>query len=208
MLALQSGCGRIPIITHTEHFFIAFHALFDSKKVVLILGFVDFIGCCLFSPLIDRFKRRTFVYMNIAILSFCLIGIIFYDFVLQNLFIGRYLSAIPIILMYTYLVVCLTGLVAGTKVLSTEMITHEHRGIVLALANVILQLIWATYSYLLPYALEHVNIHTIFLYFLINLILVGIVIRVFVPETGGKALYEYAEELADDEQTEKLLLVE
>lgn len=202
--ALQCGCGRIPIVTHLEHFFLAFHTIFDSRKLVINLGIVDLIVGFVFFFVSDKLKRTTLLYTTLALMSLALLGISLYE--LLNRQFNVRMPLVPVTLLFVYLVTCSAGLTTGVTLLVTEMICDENRGAILNLIHIIIFFIKAVYAFLLPYALEDVNIHLILLYFLLNTIAIGGLVKEFIPDTTGKALHQCVRDIADDESKKQLLL--
>lgn len=203
LIVLQRGCGRLAIISHMEHFFVALRTSYDSRKLVLVLGIVDFFVSSVFALMVDKFKRKTILRNTLIALILILINILGYDLVLQKFDIS--LPLLPVALLYAYLIICFTFMSTSILLVITELICHENRGTILGLVFAVGSIAGATYSYILPYALEYTHIDAIFSYFLLNLVLILAVTRFCVPETGGKDLHKCNSIDEKEEVTEPLL---
>lgn len=74
LFVLQAGNGRIPILTHAEHFFSTFHAAHDSSKMVFFLGLTEFLGSCFFTMIADTFNRKNTAFTVLAVMTFSIVG--------------------------------------------------------------------------------------------------------------------------------------
>lgn len=178
----------MAIITHIEHFIISFQHAFDSQKLVVFLNIMEFFVCLLYMLIVDKFDRKSILHFTLYIMAFTLVGILFYDLELRRFCVSAPL--VPILLLFAYLLITVTGLMACVVIVLSEVVGNENKGSILNIVNGINSLASAGYSAILPYVLKYVDVHFTIMYFLIHVVLLIIFVHFILPETRGKALHE------------------
>lgn len=190
LVILLTGSGRIAVLAHLEHFFIAFRTNYDSKKLVVWLTVLEFITCIAYTSVMDKFNRNTVLHFTTTLMSCCIVGILFHNLELSRFHICQ--PWIPILLFNLYMVLCVGGLMTSILLIMAETVNQKHRGALMNLVSCIYMVAASIHSNIMPYFLKYLDIHFIFLYFWINVMLISVIVKFFVHESRGKALYECA----------------
>ncbi len=190
LLSLRSGCGRVIVAAYTVNFFDDLRTPYNSEKLAAWYGIFDFFGCIVILLVVYKLGRKTVFYIYLSIIVISLVATLLYE-VFRHTYFSR-VPWFPVICMFIYGMVISSGFMCNVSIIVSEIQFAQFRGEIL---TVLMSVSYGTifiYAQLYAYVEHVVPISWILFVFLINVLLAGMVVYFFIPETSKDEFYKTA----------------
>ncbi|XP_043529620.1 facilitated trehalose transporter Tret1-like isoform X2 [Frieseomelitta varia] len=196
VIAGQTLCGFMAILSYSNTLVKNFHLNFNSNTILLLIFVVSLISSILSSCFVDKFGRRVVFLSSSYGTTLCLTVIGVY-FLLESLKVKTGdISLVPMIALVLYIIVVAFGLLPIPGIISSEIFPTNMKGWAVMIANVCGSVLNMIVPKCYQLVVTHSEDYVIFFAFAVIQLMIAITATIILPETSRKTFKEIQEILS------------